>query len=149
MDYTTTGNLLEDSNLNQESKTHLSGIAQWANILCIISFISLGISVISLFTSYFKLKQFGNFASGAAMGSGIFGLLITTAITLLIYITLFNAAKFIKLGIDQNDQGYFNMGITKLATYFRILGIIAIVFGVIFFLVLLVMILAGLVTGFR
>jgi Family of unknown function (DUF5362) len=147
MDYTTNTNLLEESNLNQESKVHLSGIAQWTNILCIISFVSLGVSVISLFTSYFKLKQFGDFATGAAMGSGIFGLLITTAITLLIYITLFNASKFIKLGINQNDQGYFNMGITKLATYFRILGIIAIVFGVIFFLAILVMIFAGFATN--
>ncbi len=149
MDYSVNKNLLEDTNLNQESKLHLSGIAQWANILCIISFISLGVSVISLVTNYFKLKQYGNYAAGVATGSGIFGLVITTAITLLIYITLFNAAKFIKQGIDQNDQGYFNMGIRKLATYFKILGIIFIIMGVICLLGMLVMIFFGLATGFK
>jgi Family of unknown function (DUF5362) len=118
-------NLLEEGQISEDSKTQLSGIAQWANIVAIISFVSLAFSLVKLFIDFGKMSS--ELGRSIAMGSGIFGFVITAGITLLINITLFNAAKYVKLGVDQSDQGYFAMGIQKLGGYFKILGILFII----------------------
>lgn len=121
--------ILDDNNIfelkiNEESKSHLSNIALWANINAIVGFISLGLSIILSIL-------------GKSGGTNFFGLIVIIAISLLLNITLFNAAKSIKLGVEGHEQWNFNIGLTKLATYFRIMGILFIVCIVLVGIVLL------------
>ena len=58
--------------------------------------------------------------------------IVVIGVSLFINITLFAAAKNLKLGLDNNDQGYFNLGLAKLATYFKIIGIILLIVLIIF-----------------
>ena len=150
MDYLKENNLLEDNQLAEENKQQLLSIAQWLNIYAILSFISLGISLLSTILAYSRVSDFGGSAAvGAALSGGLFTLLIGGGITLLLSITIFNAAKFIKAGIVETNQGAFILGITKLATFFKINGIIIIVIGVILAIGVVIAILAAILGGFR
>jgi hypothetical protein len=124
-----------DLNIDEEGKSHLATIAQWANINAIVGFISIGTTIISF---AINISRYG---SGAV--SGILGSLITLAITLLLNITLFDAAKNIKKGVELTEQGQFTFGLTRLAGYFKIVGILTIIVLVIFFFALLFVILMG------
>ncbi len=147
MDNLKDNNLLEEQNLSEENKTHLYDIAKWTKILCILSFVGLGIGLLSLFVKTKPAMEAGGALAGATLAGGLFTYIIVIAISLLIYITLFNASKNIELGLTQHSQGYFNIGVTKLATYFRILGILSIIGGVFVLLALLIGIFAGIATN--
>jgi hypothetical protein len=124
-----------DLTIDEEGKSHLSSIAHWANINAIVGFISIGVIIISF---AINISRYG---SGAV--SGILGALITLGITFLLNITLFNAAKNIKNGVELTEQGQFTFGLTKLAGYFKIVGILTIIVLVIFFFALLFGLLLG------
>ena len=132
-------------NLTEEGKINFSSIARWAFINAITAFVSLGLSLITTFFVTPKLIHDPT-SRALAQGAGIFTFLIMAGLTLLINIPLINSANNLKNGLTTSDQGYFNLGVSKLATYFKILGILMIVFLVIFFLVILIGIMAG-VTG--
>jgi Family of unknown function (DUF5362) len=112
-----------DLNLDEEGKSHLASVAQWANINAIVSFVALGISVISTIVALGKVSRYSSDVAGGGVGT----LFVSVGISLLVNILLFTSATNIKKGLEQNNQGFFNVGITKLATYFKVVGIIAIV----------------------
>jgi hypothetical protein len=126
-------------NIDEEGKSHLGTIAQWANINAIIGFAALGVSIISSVVAYIKINSMLNGAGSMAVTTSNFiTLIITTAISLALNITLLTAAANIKKGVEQTDQGLFGEGIKKLNRYFKILGILLIVglaLLVLFFLV--------------
>jgi hypothetical protein len=124
-----------DLTIDDEGKSHLSTIAQWANINAIVGFASIGVTVISF---AINISRYG---SGAV--SGILGSLIALGITFLLNSTLFNAAKNIKSGVELTEQGQFTFGLTKLAGYFKIVGVLTIIVLVIFFFALLFGVLMG------
>lgn len=132
-------------NMDDESKSHFSGIAQWANINAIVGLVALGVSVISTFVAIGRVSSYGG---GSAAGGGIVSLIIGIGISLALNITLLAAASNIKKGVEQTDQGFFGLGLTKLATYFKIVGILTIIVLVIAVLALLIGILAGASRGF-
>jgi len=72
--------------------------------------------------------------------------LITAVISLLLNITLFQAASNLKKGLVQTDQNFFGVGLAKLATYFKIIGVIIIIILV---FVVLLFLLGGLIGIFR
>jgi hypothetical protein len=133
-----------DLTVDEESKMHFAGIAQWARLNAIVGFIALGVSILSTALGIVRLSSY---EAGVASGSGLFGLIFTIAISLALNITLIGAAGNIKKGIDLTDQGYFGLGLSKLATYFRIVGIFTIIVLVVVVLALLVVIIAGAVRG--
>lgn len=128
-------------NMDDESKSHFSGIAQWANINAIVGLVALGISVISTVVALGKASSYAG--GSAAAGTGIVGLIISIGISLALNITLLAAASNIKKGLEQTDQGFFGLGLTKLATYFKIVGILTIIVLVIAVLFFLIALLAG------
>ncbi len=130
--------IFDEFGVNEETKTHLTGIAQWANINVIIACVALGITAIA---TLMEISRYGNSA-------GILELLITAAITLLLNITLYHAATNIKKGVTMPDQGFLEGGVNKLASYFKITGILTIIGLIIIVLALLVGILAGASRGF-
>lgn len=139
-------NSIFEFNVDEESKSQLGGIAQWAKLNAIVGFIALGVTVISTVISFSKLG--GVLGGGAVAGSGL-GVLISLAISLLLNITLITAATFIKKAVENTDQGSFEMGISKLAGYFKITGILTIIVLVIVILAVLIGVIAGAAqTGF-
>ena len=127
-------NIILDFSITDEAKSHFKDIAQWARINAIVSFVALGISLI---TTVMTLGR----AGGA---SSLLGFLISAAISLLLNITLLQAADNIKKGTDIPDQGFFGLGLTKLASYFKILGILIIIVLVIAVIAFLFAIVIGL-----
>ena len=112
-------------------------MARWANVNAIVSFVTLGISLIS------AIIAFGKANNALSAGGNLVGVLITAAVSLLLNITLLHAASNITKGIDSSDQGFFGIGLTKLATYFKIMGIIIIVaLGIVVLAMLFVMVIS-------
>jgi hypothetical protein len=120
-------------NIDEESKSHFSSIAQWANINAIVGFAALAITLVSTFIT---ISTYGS-------NSSLSGVVVGAAISILLNVTLLAAASNIKKGITQTDQGHFGLGLTKLAGYFKLVGILTIIVLVIFVLVLLIAIMVG------
>lgn len=129
---------------DEETRANLSGIARWANINAIVGFTGIAVTVISFIATMNSLGRFGGTLAGFSMAN----VALTVAISLALNITLFLAASNIKKAIDNSSQGHFETGITKLATYFKISGIIAIIVIVVVAFILLFGILSGRGRGF-
>ena len=125
--------IFDDFGVNEEAKSNLKDISKWANINAIVAFVALAISLISAVAALGTIDGGGN----------LFGVLITVAISLLLNITLLQAATNIKKGVTQSDQGFFGLGISKLASYFKITGILTIIFLVFMVLAILVIMITG------
>lgn len=127
-------NSLFELDLNDEGKANLSSIAQWGYINAVVGFISAGLTLVSAFASG---------ARNSETGGNILTVFVSISISLLLNITLVNAAVNLKKGVNDSDQGYFNLGMLKLASYFKILGILLIIVLVIVFLAMLILLLAS------
>ncbi len=112
--------------VNEESKGQLQGLSQWMQISAITAFISLALSLISTVYTYVKYSAFFGFRS-AFGGFEMIKLLLSTVISIILNLMLIQAAANIKKGLALTDQGYFNLGLSKMATYFKIMGILIIV----------------------
>jgi hypothetical protein len=115
-----------DAALTEESGRHLTGISQWMQISAITGFASLAVSFISTVVLYVRLSSLG-FGSAATSGSGIFRLFVTAAVSIIMNILLLQAASNIKKGLAMQDQQFFNTGMARMATYFKVMGILIIV----------------------
>jgi hypothetical protein len=134
--------ILPELSLQENSKTNIASVAQWAFISAIVGFISLAISAYNTFS--IKAPDLGDpTLNNTNQGGRIFGFLVTAGISLLLNITLLNAASNIKKGLTTTDQGHFNYGMSKLATYFQITGILLIIALVIVALAVLIIFMAG------
>jgi hypothetical protein len=131
--------------LNEEGKTHFAGIAQWCYFSAIASLLSLAVSVVSAVWIISKLGE----DESAIVASTATSTLFSIIISLLLNITLLTSANNLKKGLAGADQGTFNLGMAKLATYFRILGIMMIIALVIGVLAIIVVLLAGASQGFK
>jgi uncharacterized membrane protein len=120
---------------DEESKSNLASIAQWANINAIIGLVGIVISVLSTVITLVRLINFNG--AGAALAGSFFSLFVGLVVSLLLNITLIYAAINIKKGLQLANQQHFVTGLTKLATYFKIFGILMIVVLVILVLALL------------
>ena len=134
--------------IDDEGKSHLSAIAQWANINAITGFVALGVSLLTLVITFNRASSYLSSGASAAAAPGIFSFIIGLVISLALNITLLAAASNIKKGVEQVNQGLFGIGLTKLATYFKILGIITIVVLAFAGLAFLIAIVAGAGKGF-
>ena len=130
--------------IDEEGKSHLSGIARWTNLNAITGLIAIGVSLISTVSALSRMGRYG----GPAMGFSFFILLVQLVISLLLNITLINAASNIKKGVEMSNQSFFGIGLTKLATYFKIVGILTIIILVIVVLIFLIGIAAGIGRGY-
>ena len=117
-------NSIFDFNFDEESKATLATIAQWATINAIVGFAAIGISVIGFFVTLAKVSSYGGNMSMAM--PGLFVVFIVLVIGLLLNITLINASINIKKGLELTDQQHFSTGLGKLASYFKIFGILII-----------------------
>ncbi len=125
--------------LNETSKSHLKGIAQWAKITAVIAFISVGISLVTSIV----------IASKFSAGSSISSALIGWVISILLNVILLSVSKNLVAALLNTNQGSLNKGFTDLAKYLRIMGILCIVIGAFFVIALLFVVVAGAAGGFR
>ena len=134
-------------NIDEESKSNFSAIAQWANINAIVGFASAGITLLSFVITMVRFSGFSG--SSSVLGTGLFSLVIGIVISLVMNVTLIYAAINLKKGLLVSDQQTFVTGLTKLATYFKIFGILMIVVIVIVVLALIFgLLMGGLTRGF-
>lgn len=115
-----------DTAITEESSNQLAGISLWMQINAITAFVSLAVSLASTIWTYMRLSSYG-FGSSRFGGMGIFQVFLTTAVTLAINILLIQASTNIKKGLALQDQQHFNLGLQKMATYFKTIGILIIV----------------------
>ena len=116
-------NLLADvfeAELNEEGQAALSEMARWGYINAVVGFISLGISLVVTLITFAKI-------AGGAAAVTLMASLVSTVISFVLNITLYNSSQSITRSIQNADQGEFVMGLTRLRTYFKILGILTII----------------------
>lgn len=128
--------------LDDDSRSNLSTIAQWANINAIVGIVGIVISVLSTIISFAKLSRYSG--SSTFMSTSITSVFIGLVVSMLLNITLLYAANNIKKGLQLSNQQHFVTGLTKLSAYFKIFGVIMIVLIVI---VVLALIFGGLLGG--
>lgn len=111
--------LIGDLGLQDDAKANLKDIGLWSGINAITGFVALGVSLLSIVIGSSKV--------GSERSSEFFGFLIGAAISLLLNITLIQSSSALKKGLQATDQGYFGLGVAKMASYFKILGILMII----------------------
>lgn len=122
MDYLN-GTDFQNKSIAEETKTNFASLGQWMFIGAIIGFVGIALSLISTVISYNKMSSFGLEATSIAMSQVVVSV-VTICISLFLNITLLNAAKKLKTGLASMDQSSFVFGLNKLATYFKIMGIL-------------------------
>jgi hypothetical protein len=127
--------------LNETSKLHLQGLSQWAKITALVSFISVGLSLLS---TLILLGKYGS-GMGTSIGSGF----ISWIITVLLNVILFGASKNIYSAVINTNQSSLNKGFGELARYLRILGVLCIIIGAILLIIFLFALIMGASRGFR
>lgn len=114
---------LLDLQVNEEVKSNFLGLAQWTNYAAIIGLIG---ALLGFIGAYVESSKMGD-VQGPGVAGGIIGGLIVMAISLYLNFTLLNASKKIKAGVSSAEQGSFNDGLSKLTTYFKVIGILVII----------------------
>ncbi len=138
---TESANMLE-MQMNEDIKSSFAGLAQWTYYSAIVGFISAGVSIVNAVSVVSKASQYGNASAGSTLTGAIIGL----AISVIINMALLAASNGIRKGILSADQGYFNQGLSKLAQYFKIIGILSIIALVFLALILIVVVLSTAMT---
>ena len=130
--------------LNDDTKQHLKGIVQWAKVNAIVCFVSVGLSLLNIVIT--SIKFMDSYYASYSVGTLVGQQLIVWIISLVLNIILFKAANNIQKALENTDQHLFNAGLSQLARYFKVIGIILIV-GI--SLVILVLLAAMLFATFR
>ena len=113
------------------NKEYAAKLQKWSFIVAIIGFISLGLGLIALLFSTITTKSIFPLIIG----------IIVYIIPFIIMLKLFNGSKKLKEAIEGNDvnQELLNEAINEYGNYFKISGIVTIVFTIIAVLLMLIM----------
>jgi hypothetical protein len=111
--------------IDDTTKQSLKALAQWAKVNAVLAFTSIGMSVLTIIVASMTLLD--AYSSGNFIGALISRQLVFWIISLVLNIILYKAATNIQQSIIHNDQRIFNIGMSLLARYFKIIGIVFIV----------------------
>jgi Family of unknown function (DUF5362) len=114
-----------DTTITEESSNQLAGISLWMQINAITAFVALAVTIVSTISLYMRYSS--SIFSGSALGGGVLRFLLSTAVTVVMNILLLQASSNIKKGLASQDQQHFNLGMQKMAIYFKTMGILIIV----------------------
>jgi len=114
-----------DLSIDEEGKSNLSAIAQWANINAIVGFTGVAVSVLGFIITMLRISSYGGSAS--VMTSSFFGVFIGLIISLALNLSLLYAAVNIRKAVQLSNQTHLVTGLTRLAGYFKIFGILMII----------------------
>jgi hypothetical protein len=130
-------------NIDPVTKTHLNETARWARFLAILGMIVLVLGLVvammgaTVFTRFFGFSTgLDDEASGGGLGAVrigmVVGTLILSAIIFFPLLFLLRFANGMRRAIAANDQNRLNESFQNLKVYFRYLGILAIIFLVLY-----------------
>jgi hypothetical protein len=124
------------------TKTHLTETARWARFLAIFGMIVLGLGLIvslmgaTIFTRFFGFPTGVEDDSATTMDAVRIGMVVGTvilsAVAFFPLLFLLRFANAMHRAIAANDQGRLNESFQNLKVYFRYLGIVVIIFLVIY-----------------
>lgn len=124
------------------TKTHLSETARWARFLAIFGMIVLVLGLIVALMGATVFTQFFGFPTGvedetnAALGARrigiVIGMIISSAVIFFPLLFLLRFANAMRRAIAANDQAKLNESFQNLKVYFRYLGILVIIFMVLY-----------------
>jgi len=125
-----TTSLFSDLQVGENTKSQLSSMSSWATIMAIIGFSS---TILGVFISFMAPKVPEGYEDfyeqyRASNSPSILGIIFTLAISFLINYFLFMFGRKTKAGVESLNQGDLNEGFRNLKTYFKILGILLIIF---------------------
>lgn len=136
-----TNQSLFDINFDENVKQNLKGAATWGGIAAIVSIIGSVLGLVNYFVERGKISRYGGNNYDAMQQAAETGGFVSAAITLILGIILFvflnKFSRKTKSGVDASDQYMINEGLGSLATYFRFIGVLLIIFIVFFGLALL------------
>ena len=130
-------------NIDPLTKTHLNETAKWARFLAILGMVVLALGLIvalmgaTVFTTFFGVPTTTDYPGAeAAMTTARITMVVTTVIaSAIIFFPLLYLLRFanaMKRAIAANDQNKLNVSFQNLKVYFRYLGIVAIIFLVLY-----------------
>jgi hypothetical protein len=141
-----TNKSLFDISFDENVKQNLKGAATWAGIAAIVSIIGSGLGLVNYFMERGKISKYGGDGydtmrvQQAADTGGFVSVVITLIIGIILFVFLNKFSRKTKSGVDASDQYLINEGLGSLATYFRFIGVLLIIFIVFFGLALLAVI---------
>ena len=148
----TNENLLNsDLQVDETSYLHLKESAMWAKLVSVVGIVmSILLAIVPFFIGSFMAKYSSNpysryNSSAATIGAGFITVvyLIMAIVLFLISLFLYRFAVKLKTALQSYDQGNLNLAFQNLKVYFRILGIITIIYIVIIVLAMLGTMAAG------
>lgn len=130
-------------NIDPLTKTHLNETAKWARFLAILGMVVLALGLVvglmgaTVFTTFLGVQMGNDYAAGgSAINTATITLVVTTIIiTAVVFFPLLYLLRFanaMKRAIAANDQNKLNLSFQNLKIYFRYLGIVAIIFLVLY-----------------
>ncbi len=133
------------------TKTHLTETARWARFLAIFGMVILGLALVGSFLlPMMSMRMFG-FQTGIDEGSNaslsalrvglVVGTVIMFAIVFFPLLFLLRFANGMHHAIAANDQSRLNESFQNLKVYFRYLGILVIIFLVLYGLIIAIAVL--------
>lgn len=128
--------------IDPATKSHLTETARWARFLSIFGMIMLALGLVvalmgaTVFTRFFGFPTGVEDEAATAMGSQRIGMMIGVVILFAIaffpLLFLLRFSNAMKRAIAANDQNRLNESFQNLKVYFRYLGILTIIFLVIY-----------------
>ena len=129
-------------NIDPVTKTHLTETARWARFLSIFGMIVLALGLVvslmgaTIFTRFFGFPTGVEDDTNTSMGAMRVGMVVGTIITLAIFffplLFLLRFANDMRRALVTNDQARLNQSFQNLKVYFRYLGILVIIFLVLY-----------------
>jgi len=129
-------------NIDPVTKTHLTETARWARFLAIFGMIVLALGLVVSLMGATVFKTFFGFPTGiedetnASLSAMRVGMVVGTIITLAIFffplLFLLRFANAMRRAIAANDQNRLNESFQNLKVYFRYLGILVLIFLVLY-----------------
>ena len=111
--------------IDDTTKQSLKGLTQWAKMNAILAFASIGLSLLTIIVASIKLID--AYDAGNIVGDKISRQLLVWILSLVLNILLYKSASNIQQSMINNDQRSFNTGMSLLARYFKLIGIVFIV----------------------
>jgi hypothetical protein len=113
---------------DENTRRQIRTAAQWARIVALCSFISYAVSLVVVFFGRSETIEYGGNTITTSKGSSAIGVLISTVIGVIINYFLYRFADSTIKGMDAQDSIKANDGFNNLRIYFKVTGILIIIF---------------------
>ena len=117
---------LFDVEIDSSAKKFISDIAIWAKITAVSAFISYGLSI--LVAAFTNTESDAGFSAATGKAASIAGVLVMAILGVIINIFLYKFSSDAKPAIDNIDQRALENGFNNLKIYFKIIGVLVIIF---------------------